>query len=376
VTCKLSQYFSLIKDWRKRIQIPLLLILKVFFFSPVFRNRSFLQADQLFRCPGYHHFFKRTKRKAETALSDTHMVWCLSYMDVNQLRTVNYTVFQEQTDQSLYTFKSLRIGAIDGSVMGKQYFSVFQLLSSQAPFILDCESYISRGRELTASRVLMNRLTQKLGSFVDLIVVDGLYKLKMLRFFDELGIKTLIKTSEERLAPMDELDSLLGTELGADYIKTCKGMDKKRHERYTMYMMEYEWHGTLIKVAKVEEEKLKPRKNENPFSTFYIVTNQLDLTMHQMRKIAKMRWNIENNGFKELSAYATTKHAYSKSRIVTEKLLLFFFLSYNLIKLFKHELEKQGENWKLFFGKTKMTILFFVKKISMLPDKKIRGDPL
>jgi len=221
----------------------------------------------------------------------------------------------------------------------------------------------------------MNRLTEQLGSFVDLIVVDGLYKLKMLRFFDELGIKTLIKTSEERLAPMDELDSLLETELGADYIKTCKGTDKKRHERYTMYMMEYEWHGTQIKVAKVEEKKLKPRKNETPFSTFYIVTNQLDLTMHEMRKIAKLRWNIENNGFKELSAYARTKHAYSKSRTVTKKLLLFFFLSYNLIKLFKHELEKQVENFELLLGKVKMTILFFVKKISMLPDRRIRGDP-
>ena len=302
------------------------------------------------------------------------MAWCLSHLDTDQLRTVLYTVFQEQTDKSLYTFKSLRIGAIDGSVMGKQYFSVFQLLSPQAPFILDCERYISRGRELMAGCVLMNRLTKELGSFVDLIVVDGLYKLKMLKFFDELGIKTLIKTSEERLAPMDELDSLLKTELGADFIKTCKGMDKKRHEKYTMYMMEYEWHGTLIKVAKVDEEKLKPKKNEEPHTSFYIITNQLDLSMHEMRKIAKLRWNIENNGFKELSAYAGTKHAYSKEQAVIEKLLLFFFLSYNLIKLFKHELEKHGESYKSLLGKVKMTILFFVKKISMLPDKKIRVD--
>jgi hypothetical protein len=346
----------------------------VFFFSPVFRNRSFLQADQLFRCPGYHLFFKREKRKFKTTLSDTHMAWCLSFLAADQLREVLYAVFQEQTDKSLYTIKSLRIGAMDGSVIGKQYFSVLQLLSSQAPFMLDCEGYISRGRELMAGRVLISRLTEKLGSFVDLIVVDGLYKLKMLRFFDELGIKTLIKTSEERLAPMDELDSLMGTELGADYIKTCKGFDKQRHEKYTMYMMEYVWQGTTIKVAKVEEEKQKPKKDENPCSAFYIITNQMDLTMHEMRKIAKLRWNIENNGFKELSAYAATKHAYSKNRAITEKLLLFFFLSYNLIKLFKHLLEKQGENYEALLGKAKMTILFFVKRISMLPDKKIRGN--
>ena len=352
----------------------MLLILKVFFFSPVFNNRSFLQADQLFRCPGYHLFFKREERKFKTTLSDTHMAWCLYRLEADQLREVLYAVYQEQTDKSLYTYKSLRIGAIDGSVMGKQYVSVFQLLSRQAPFILDCEGYISRGRELAAGCVLMSRLTQKLGSFVDLIVVDGLYKLKMLKFFDELGIKTLIKTSEERLAPMDELDSLLASELGADFIKTCKGFDEKRHEKYTMYMMPYEWQGTLITVVKVEEEKLKPRKNENPFSTFYIITNQPDLNMHEMRKIAKLRWNIENNGFKELSAYAKTKHAYSKSWTVTEKLLLFFFLSYNLIKLFKHALEKQGENHKALLGKVKMTILFFVKKISMLPDRRLRGD--
>jgi hypothetical protein len=304
------------------------------------------------------------------------MVHCLSHINADQLRTINYKVYQQQPDKSLYTtFKSLRIGAVDGSVVGKNYVSVFQLLSLHAPFMLDGEGYNKRGKELDASRILINRLTQELGSFVDLMVVDGLYKLKMMRFFDELGIKTLIKTSEERLAPMDELDSLLGDELGADYIQTCKGTDEKRHEKYTMYMMmDYEWQGTQVKVAKVIEEKLKPKKNEKPFYTYYIITNQLDLSMHEMREIAKLRWNIENNGFKELSAYAKTKHAYSKSWGVTEKLLLFFFLSYNLIKLFKHELKKQGENWEKLLGKVKMTILFFVKRVGMLPDNNFRGD--
>ena len=362
---KLNQYFSIIKEWRKKVQIPLFLILKTFLFFPVFRNRSFLQADQLFRCTEYHRFFKRKKRKFKTTISDTHIVWCLFHIIADQLRTVLYKVYQ-QTDKSLYTYKSLRIGATDGTVVGQNYVSVFQLLSVKAPFMLDCEGYDKRGKELNACRILINRLTDEFGQLIDLIVVDGLYKLKMMRFFDDLGIKTLIKTSEERLEPMDELDTFLGTELGNDCIMTCKGTDKKRLEKYTMYMIEYDWHGTKVKVAKVEEEKLKPRNEKERYSTYYIVTNQLDLNMHEMREIAKLRWNIENNGFKELSAYANTKHIYSKDWEVVEKFLLFSFLSYNLIKLFKYELEKQGNVWEPLYGKIKMTILFFVRRVGVL----------
>ena len=370
----LYKHLNIIKDWRKKIQIKLSTIIKGFFFMPVFGVKSFLQADQLFRKKKYKNLFNVKFRKHKTLISDTHMSNCLLHINSDELREVQYKIF-EQTDKSLYEYNGLKIAAIDGSTFGKQYASVFQLISTKAPYVLDLEGYDTRGKELNASRNLVARLTDKFGNnFVDLIICDGLYKLKMLKFFKKKGMKTLIKTTEERLAPVVELESLLKSELGKKYIQKCKGNDWQRNEIYRISMMEYTWGKEKLNIAKVEETKTKPRRGTNPNSFFYVITNQLDLSLENMRELAKLRWNIENNGFKQLSAYAKTKHIYSKKWKVIENLMLIIFLSYNLMRMFKYLQERKGKFWEEEYGKMKMTFLHFVKMAGMLSVKKIGGD--
>ncbi len=342
---------------------------------PVFELYSFLQADQLLRDKKYKNLFNVKVRKHKTLLSDTHMVNCLVHMNSDQLREVGYKVFS-QTDKSLYEYEGLRIAAIDGSTFGKQFASVFQLISTKAPYLLDLEGYPKRGKELTASRNLVSRLVDRFGkNFVDLVIADGLYKLDMMRFFKKKGINTLVKTSEERLFPIKEINSLLENELGESYIQTYSGKDWERYEKYTIYMMECTWDKERINVAKVIEKKLKPGKGEDPDNVFYVITNQFGLKMKDVRELAKLRWNIENNGFRQLSMYANTKHIYSKRWKATENLMLIIFLSYNLMSLFKYLTEKQSNWWEEEYGKMKMTFLHFVRIVGMLSAIKGGGNP-
>ena len=232
------------------------------------------------------------------------------------------------------------------------------------------EQYDKRGKELNASKKLITRLTNRLGkNFVDIILADGLYRLDMIKFFKTKGIRTLVKTSEERLAPIEELELLINSKIGEDTVKKTRDLDRSRNEEYEIYSMEYEWNGEKLKVAKVIEKKLKPRKGEEPENKFYIITNHTQLSMHDMRELAKMRWNIENNGFKELSRYANTKHLYSKQEIVVKNLMLIYFLSYNLSKLFMSELENKEEAWpEEEYGNCKKSFTQFVRRIGLLSE--------
>ena len=361
-------YFNLIKDWRKKVQIPLFTILKIFFLLPVFRAYSFLQADQLLRDKLFKQFFNAKARKHKSVLSDSHMSNILFKLDSNKIREILYKIFGK-SDKRLYTYNGLRIGVIDGTVLSKHYASVFHLFSKKAPFILDLEKYEKRGKELVASKKLIKRLTRKLGkNFVDLVLMDGLYRKDMIKFLKNQGINSLIKTSEERLAPIEELNLLINSKVGEDTVKRIRYLDRNRNEKYEIYSMEYEWNGEKIKVAKVTEEKLKVRKGEDANSKFYIITNQTELSMYEMRELAKMRWNIENNGFKELSSYAKTKHLYSKKVEVIESLMLIYFISYDLMKLFKYELELAGEAWPDGYGKVKKSFIHFVRMVGLLSE--------
>ena len=365
----LYKHFNIIKDWRKKFQIKLSTIIEIFFFIPIFRLHSFLQADQLFRNKKYKNLFKVKERKHKTLLSDSHMFNCLLNIDSDQIREVVYKVFAK-TDKKLYKYRGLTIGSIDGSTFGKQFASVFQMVSEKAPFVIDLEGYEKRGKELEASRKLVSRLVKRFGKgFVDLILVDGLYKLEMMKYFKNRGINILIKTREERLEVIEELESFLGNKLGEDCIYVSRGLDRERYERYKIYGMEYEWGKEKIKVAKVIEEKLKPRKGEKAESSFYVITNQTNLTLIEMRQLAKMRWNIENNGFKQLSSYGKTKHKYSKEWKVVENLMLIIFLSYNLMRLFKCEVERDEKYLENKYRKMRMTFICFVRMVGMLPEK-------
>jgi DNA polymerase/3'-5' exonuclease PolX len=108
--------------------------------------------------------------------------------------------------------------------MSGYYVSAFQFLSKEVPYVLSIQRYAKRGEEVNASRNLMMKLVKELGEgFIDLIVVDGLYKIKMMKFFKRLGMKTLVKTTENRLEIVKELEGFI--RIKADNVKIYEGID-------------------------------------------------------------------------------------------------------------------------------------------------------
>ena len=226
----LNEYFSLVKDPRIKFQIPLNDIFSVLFLTPVFDLSAFLQIDQFLNL--------NINRKFKTTISDSHIIWVLSKIKSKELEKILFKVFK-QIDKSLYTFKGLKLGAIDGTLMSGYYVSAFQFLSEEVPYVLSIQRYAKRGEEINASRNLMMKLVKELGEgFIDLIVVDALYKIKMMKFFKRLGMKTLVKTTENRLEIVKELEGFIRRK--ADNVKIYEGIDYKRLEKYKIYEMGYE----------------------------------------------------------------------------------------------------------------------------------------
>ena len=53
-----------------------------------------------------------------------------------------------------------------------------------------------------------------------------------------------------------------------------------------------------------------------------------------MRELAHLRWDVENNGFKELNQKVRTKHIYSHDLNAQQAVLLILFMVFNLLGLY------------------------------------------
>jgi len=358
----LNEYFLLVKDPRIKFQIPLNDIFSVLFLTPVFDLSAFLQIDQFLNL--------NINRKFKTTISDSHIPWFLSKIKSKELEKILFKVFK-QIDKSLCPFKGLKLGAIDGTLMSGYYVSAFQFLSEEVPYVLSIQRYAKRDEEINASRNLMMKLVKELGEgFIDLIVVDALYKIKMMKFFKRLGMKTLVKTTENRLEIVKELEGFI--RIKADNVKIYEGIDYKRLEKYKIYEMGYEWGGEKVNIAKVEEKKIKKRKEKSKGKkkeqeksseeSYWIITNETRLKGEDMKKIAKRRWGIENNGFKGLNEFGKIKRRWTGKWVVAENFLLMVFLSYALVNLFEELFNKEcGELIEEEYGKVVKNFKFFVK---------------
>lgn len=104
-----------------------------------------------------------------------------------------------------------------------------------------------------------------------------------------------------------------------------------------------------LKVARVQLERLKG-PHRNSCEDFWIITTDQSLTALQMRELAHLRWSIENDAFRALSAATDSKHRWTRgknSAAIFEVLMLLMFLALTLSLAYHAELD-QTRLWEMF----------------------------
>ncbi len=83
----------------------------------------------------------------------------------------------------------------------------------------------------------------------------------------------------------------------ATVLRSVHGMWREVEHRITAAVGQWDGLPYRLKVAMVEEEKLKPRGGKGKFEVFGVVTTDERLSGEEMRGLAHLMWVIENNVF-------------------------------------------------------------------------------
>lgn len=210
--------------------------------------------------------------------------------------------------------------------------------------MVDLEPYEKRGKELPASYALLRRLKAKLGEgFVNLILGDGLYI--NAPFFNlclnELKSDVLVKTDDITLRIIQDAEGLFAAKDDPAFdIATVSGVDPMRMRSYQTTCAGGFFHQGIdvpLTVAKVEEAVIRTGE----VLTFWVVTTATSLTPEELRELAHLRWDVENNGFKAANQTGglpppegVTKRIYSHNPHAQAAVLLILFTVCNLLLLF------------------------------------------
>ncbi len=303
-----------------------------------FGQKSLLRVDQIARTEGFKKWHKSERKMVVSDSTIERSLKGFALLPVrSMLKEIYWKLRDEKTlETKLQSGRKMIVGITDGSGFGK-FFGCVLAIPGKINMAVDVEIY-SRGKELEASRSVLSRAGKRLGKgFVDIIVGDGLYitKENIEQCKEELGCDVLIKTGEERLLIIEDArDLFFGRNAHRhDNIERTEGIDYERSVKYKITACgSFQWQDIAytLKVACVEEEKLKPKPGESKTETFWVVTTNESLTGEEMRELAHLRWQIENNVFRRLNGLVRSKRCYTHNQHVREALLLIWFVGFSL----------------------------------------------
>lgn len=361
-----------IRDSRERPQIPLATVLRIVMDMVALGQRSLLEVDQCGRETSFKAWHGSRRRMV---VSDTTIERVLEGIDSADVREMLYGVVRcadagGALKVALPSCRKVRAGIVDGSDFGGFAGCVFAL--GRAP--VDVEMY-SRGKELNAAVRLLSRVGRAFGrGFVDVVVGDGLYMSRhhIRECKEELRCDALIKTTEESLSVVEDAKGLFAEPAEPhDGIERVAGLDLERKVEYRITAAGgFEWEGLpyRLKVARVEEEKLKPRAGEEKFEVFWVVTTDEGLSATEMRELAHLRWAIENNVFKRLNELVGSKRGFLRNARVKEAQLLLWFAG--LVMLWCYLADRGFAMLRQAYGAVKATWKF----VTHLFQRSIEGQ--
>jgi hypothetical protein len=384
----LFAYKVKMKDIRKRPQILPSLIFLCMVLAVAFRKKSLLEVDQISRTKEFRKFFNVQRKMVVSPLqnrtvfilkyvksmfcngvSDSTIVRSLFGFDFVPLRRYLKVIYLKAKQKGLCKVnvcgRDLRVGCIDGSQFGVFYGCVLFIVG-QTDLFLDIEPAKNKGKELPASRELMEKTYKEYGDgFLDLILFDGLYAdKKTINLCLSHNSDVLIKTDEESLNIINDAKGLFKQWKDFPKIEYKKGFDTKRMCEYEIWASDGFTFNFVDKPMKVANIKEKYVKKEQEVS-FWVLCTALSLNSEQLRELAHIRWEIENNGFKQLNNQTHCDHVYTHFSHSFEALMLMLFIGWNLFALFS-----LGENLTEDYKGVKITYGFISEllKISFFTE--------
>ena len=343
-----------IRDKRRRPVIKASQIFHGICQMPVLGQKSFLAWDEFARTPEARRWHGSERGMVA---SDSTMERVAEGMDPGAMKEIGYEVIDKADEQALWDLKlpsgkKLRLGIVDGHQAGGVWGSVLAV-SGKITGVVDLQRYRNRGCELAASRRVLKRAFRKLGKgFFGIVGGDGLYATKKdFQLCVDYGSHLLVKTDEENLTVIQDAKHLFRVQ-NAEKLQGVfrqKGHDPKRDVDYeVMWAEEFEWQGLRLTVAWVQEWAFNSETGLVERTEFYALTTATGLTGEDLRELAHLRWEIENNIFKRLNHLIGSKRTWSHKPKVMETLLRIWMIGLTLLGayLFERGWKQFKETWQ------------------------------
>ena len=347
-----------LSDFRKAPRIPMATLFLFLVGSLALRRRSFHQIDLFGRQKDVRQWLGTSRYMVA---SDATLWRVLPRMSRDEVRGIlqEATALLRQKGHgkiALPQGRVLRAAAVDGSALGGRYASVLEILGTHAA-VVDLEPCPHRGKELPASETLLKRaFGRNRSGFVDIVLGDGLYLTQSMIDLcrTQLGTHLLVKTTEEDTLVLLQRARLFLEEgdVTAREVERVRGVDAERGIDFEIEALSGLRHAQSshpLKVARVKIERLKG-PHQGAQETFWVVTTDQSLTALQMRELAHLRWSIENDAFRALSAAVDSKHVWTRgknSAAIFEVLMLLMFLAFTLSLAYHAELDRD-RLWEMF----------------------------
>lgn len=117
-----------------------------------------------------------------------------------------------------------------------------------------------------------------------------------------------------------------------------KGHDPKRFKDFEVMWAEgFDWQGHRLSVAWVQEWALYSKTGVVERTEFYVLTTAAGLTGEDLRELAHLRREIENNIFKRINHLIGSKRSWSHKPKVMETLLRIWMIGLTLLGAYLFE---------------------------------------
>ena len=185
-----------------------------------------------------------------------------------------------------------------------------------------------------------------------MVAGDGLYaSLEDFQLCLGHGSHLLVKTDEETLTVIQDAKHLFSCR-DAKSLKGVgwqEGCDTTRLIEYEVWWAEeFDWQGLKMTVGWVKEHPLKPAKDRPEHTAYWVLTTATGLTGEDLRELAHLRWEIENNIFKRLNFLVESKRRHSHKPQVMEMLLRIWMIGVTILGayLFERGWKTLKESWQ------------------------------
>ncbi len=333
-----------VEDKRKRPEIPTVQVFESLVQMPVFGQKTLLELDGFLRTPEARKLHGSDR---ERVASDTTVERVAEGLERKSVQRIGYEVIDRGDEEQLWDLKlpsgkKLRLGIVDGHWAGGIWASVLAIFG-KTDGVVDLERYPGRGHELGASRRVLNRAFENLGKgFFWIVAGDGLYATKDdFQLHLDHGSHLLVKTDEETLTVIQDAKCLFQAQKKTklEGVFSQRGYDPKRFKDHEVMWAEgLEWQGLTLTVARVQEWELDVKTGLVERTEFHVLTTATGLRGEDLRELAHLRWEIENNIFKRLNFLVGSKRPWSRKPKVMKMFLRAWMIGLTLLGAYLFEL--------------------------------------